>query len=88
MEGTLYVPTGEDKIYYINPVYQSSDGSVYVLSGNGHMFSGIGGEGAAYSQTLEENITVRDNGHEKHRNIVVKISFSVMIPPEKSTFYI
>ncbi len=84
LEGTLYVSAGEEHTYYINPVYQSADGSVYILSGNGgHMTGGIRSEGAVFSQTLEENITTVENGHEKRINLSVKISLSVMIPPEK-----
>lgn len=84
LEGTLYIPAeNQDIIHYINPVYQSADGSVYAVSGNGHMIGGISSEGTVYTQTLEENVTTVENGHEKRISLSVKISLSIIIPPEK-----
>ena len=46
LEGTIYVASGamSDAIY-INPVYQSEDGKVYLQSGQGFIATGDNGEG-------------------------------------------
>ncbi len=84
LEGTIYVSIGHAaKTRYINPVYQSLDGSVYATSGNGIMLAGEQGEGSAYTQTLEETKTITENGKSKTISIRIKISLSIMLPPEK-----
>lgn len=84
LEGTIYISSDfAEKAHYINPVYQNSDGSVYVTTGNGIMLSGEQGEGSVYSQTLEETNTVTENGKSKSISSYIKISISIMHPPEK-----
>lgn len=84
LEGTIYVSMGQAaKSRYINPVYQSADGSVYAISGSGIMLAGEQGEGSTYTQTLDETTTVRENGKSKTVSFNIKISLSIMIPPEK-----
>lgn len=84
LEGTIYVAMGQSATSrYINPVYQSADGSVYAISGSGIMLAGEQGEGSTYTQTLDETTTVRENGKSKTVSFNIKISLSIMIPPEK-----
>lgn len=83
MEGTIYVTPGHVKAYFFNPVYQSSDGSVYAMTGHGISASGDSPEGTAYSQTLDAAYTTAENEKTKKDSISVKISVSVMNPPEK-----
>ncbi len=84
LEGTIYVSSGYiNNVCYINPVYQNADGSVYAISGNGFMVSGEQGEGSVYSQTLEEKTTITENGKSKSASISIKISLSMIIPPEQ-----
>ena len=85
LEGTIYVSSSKrDHIYFFNPVYQSSDGSVYLVSGDSHGFSGEGyGESSAFSQTMEASTTVTENGKVKKDAISIKITISVMFEPEK-----
>ncbi len=84
LDGTIYISsTHNSKIRHINPVYQSPDGSVYTISGNGLMFSGDQGEGSIYSTTLDETITVTENGKSKTVSASIKISIAIMYPPEK-----
>jgi hypothetical protein len=83
MEGTIYVlPSGAD-IYYINPVYQSDDGSVYLTPGNGISASGEHDEGSIMAQTLENTYRTAENGKTKTDKFSVNISVSVMLAPEK-----
>ena len=84
LEGTIYV--GADSVgqtCYINPVYQSPDGSVYAESGSGFSVQGVTDEGSAYSQTLEESTTVTQNGVCKTVSTQEKITIGVMFAPEK-----
>ena len=84
LEGTIYISISHvTKTRYINPVYQSSDGSVYATTGNGIMLAGEQGEGSVYSQTLEATTTVTENGKSKSESVTIKISLSLMIPPEQ-----
>ena len=84
LEGTIYISMNQiAKSRYINPVYQDSDGSVYVTSGSGIMLAGEQGEGSVFTQTLEESATVTENGKTKTVSFDIKISLSIMLPPEK-----
>ncbi len=84
LEGTIYIsPNHSDKTYYVNPVYQSADGSVYAISGSGYMTGGPQSEGSVFSKTIEETKTVTENGVDKKTSCSVKISFATMFPPEK-----
>ncbi len=84
LDGTIYVSLKQvAKTHYINPVYQSSDGSVYATSGNGIMLAGEQGESSVYSQTLDETTTITENGKSKSVSFHIKISMSIMLPPEK-----
>jgi hypothetical protein len=84
MEGTIYMSPNQPNITrYINPVYQSSDGSVYAISGSGISAGGIQQEGAVYSQALEETRTITENNKSKTESVSIKISFAIMLPPEQ-----
>lgn len=84
LDGTIYVaPTSNNVTFYINPVYQSTDGRVYAMSGSGISFSGSTSEGAAFSKTLDETNTIIENGETNIYSISAKISISVMYPPQR-----
>ena len=54
--GTVYVAREANKeyIYYMNPVYQTADGDIYVTQGNGLMGSEAEGYGALGSWNVKE----------------------------------
>lgn len=84
LEGTIYISsTYTNRSFYINPVYQSSDGSVYATTGSGVMLGGHQGEGSVFSQTLDETTTVTENGKTKSLSTSIKISITAMPSPEK-----
>jgi len=85
LEATIYVaPSSEINTYYFNPVYQSADGSVYVVSGDAFMVNNESySEGAVYSQTMEETRTITENGKAMTESVSITISISVMFAPEK-----
>lgn len=84
LEGTIYFsPSSTDTIFYINPVFQSADGSVYATTGNGYKVDGMLGEGPSYSTTLSETTTITENGKSKASSISITISLTMMYTPEK-----
>lgn len=85
LEGTIYVsPTGRERVYYFNPVFQSADGSVYLTTGSGFMVGDWPtSEGEQYSQTLDATYTVTEKGKTKTESMSVKVSVSTMFAPEK-----
>ena len=85
IDGTIYVaPMSTIHTYYFNPVYQSADGSVYVISGNAFSVNTEKySEGSVCSYTLDTTTTINENGKVKKGSISVKISVSVMFAPEK-----
>lgn len=72
LEGTIYCPVSQYARFYCNPVYQTADGQVYLLSGIS--ISGNLTDGAAFSQRLEEKRTVNENGEEREERFCVSVS--------------
>ena len=84
LEGTIYlVPGKSGSTHYINPVYQSGDGRVYAISGQGISIGGVQSEGSVYSQKLEESVTITENGKSKKQTTVVNVSIQSKLPPQK-----
>lgn len=82
LEGTVYItPAIGIKTFYVNPVYQSKDGSVYVTTGNGFSNGGIS-DGISFSTSLDESYEVRENGKTKKNGTSAKITFQVITPPD------
>lgn len=85
IEGTIYrVPTDYDAVY-VNPVYQSSDGRVYVMSGSGYSSSGIEDEGSRFTSTLEEKHVIVEDGVEYEESFTVIVTIAVKTPIENVT---
>lgn len=83
LEGKIYTPPTKDIVhYYINPVYQSKSGEVYVVSGSGASFDGDGSEGVVFTQTMDSKTTVKENGETVSHSISVKISIAVKGSPK------
>jgi hypothetical protein len=83
LEGTIYItPTpGSPETFYINPVYQSGDGEVYLTTGNG-MSADMDSEGAAFSTTLDEKRTFTENGKKTEESFTVTVHVAVKYPTE------
>ena len=82
LEGTVYVApsSGGTSNFYINPIYQTADGRVYVVPGDGIAF-GSGIEGGGWSQTMEETATTTENGESIRRRTKVTISIQGISAP-------
>lgn len=84
MKCTIYTSTsGALNCLYYNPVYQSADGSVYAVTGNGHSYGGELTEGMCSTVTLEENNSVTLDGETAEYGTRIEISHMFMYPPEK-----
>lgn len=90
LTGTIYILPGradEDTAYYANPVYQTSDGRIYVTTGTGFSTSGDSSEGVYLTTTLSGQVDITENGKTKTEKSSVSISIAVMYKPVKITFY-
>ena len=80
--GTVYItPAIGIKTFYVNPVYQSKDGSVYVTTGNGFSNGGVS-DGSSFSTSLDKSYEVTEKGKTKKNGTSAKITFQVITPPD------
>lgn len=84
LSATLYQVIGsEEAVFEMNPIYQTADGLVYATPGNGGSFaSGVGSEGIHFTQTLNEEATLREGKAESIYRTEVSVSFGQMYRPE------
>ena len=87
MEGTFYVSPGSETTFYFNPVYQGSDGRVYLVSGGGGFLvsDAVYDEGALYTETMDEVYTTAENGKVRTDSISIKTSIACIFAPENFT---
>lgn len=84
LESTIYVYPGfAGKVFYMNPVYQSADGSVYAMTGSGYMANETWAEGEMYSQMFNEVTSITENGESTTYTTKVKTSVVTMFVPEQ-----
>jgi len=82
MEGTIYAIPGSVTIIYMNRVFQTADGQVFLEAGSGFSYHGTVGEGRVFSSTLSETRTTTENGAEAGNSISVTINHVAMFAPE------
>lgn len=84
ISGTIWTAKDSGEvIFYLNPVYQTEDGQVYLLPGSGiHFSSGVGGRA---TQKMEETRTVTVNGETFEENFAVEVAVDVTEPAETVT---
>ena len=83
MSGTIYVTPGSDNnAWYFNPVYQSADGRVYLVSGDGISCGGVMDEGAVMSQTLSDTAAVTQNGVTETYSCSIELAIEFRYAPE------
>ena len=87
LSATVYAPvdaeaeyTEKEICFYMNPVYQSPDGSVYLISGNGTAMNSVSA-GIVMSTKLSEEYKTTINGEEKKGGGSVEISFATAYVP-------
>ncbi|MGN0799904.1 MAG: hypothetical protein ACI4NU_05670 [Christensenellales bacterium] len=86
LEAVLYVAAAaetETIAWYLNPVYQSADGSVYATAGQGTSLAGGMAEGASFSTAFDETKTITADGASKERGASIKVSIEAKFPAER-----
>jgi len=84
LTGTIYLsPDHGEGICYLNPVYQSADGSVYAVQGHGYSLSGVMSEGPNITCTLAEETAVTQNGETKTAKTSVSMAIEIMYVPQE-----
>ena len=83
LEGTLYVVSAADTIFYFNPVFQNAAGDVYLTAGGGISVSGVQTEGGFFSQRIEVATTVSENGRTKTHSSSVEVAVRTMFAPRE-----
>lgn len=89
--GTLYVVPGAygETAYYLNPVYQTPEGEIYLISGQGSSARIVDevSEGEQSSLTYEHEIKeAKEDGNAETENVSVAVTLAVMYKPVKITF--
>lgn len=88
ISGTMYLLPGqadEEATYYANPVYQTAEGEIYAVSGQGFLNGGDSPEGAVFSTTLSGEIVHTENGNTKTETNSVAVHYAVMDRPLRIT---
>ena len=84
LTGTLNLSMSyTNKQIFINPVYQTEDGSVYVESGDSFMQGCTTSEGAFMTQTISDTTTTTNNGVSESKGNTVALSIAFLYAPEK-----
>lgn len=83
LKGTIYTVPAEIIAFYFNPVYQSADGAVYALSGQGLSMGGDNRTGMSLSHRLSESINRTTDGVSKSWNADIELTVELMLTPEK-----
>lgn len=84
LSGTLYFTPGQYVCFYMNPVYQSADGSVYLTAGSG-ISTDTDSEGVAMSQTMEETRSVKTtDGLDREESFSLSAEFAARYPTEQA----
>ena len=86
LEAVLYVEAAaetETVVWYLNPVYQSTDGSVYLTEGHGTSLAGGMTEGASFSTKFDETETVTVDGKSVETGASVSVRIESKFPAER-----
>ena len=84
MKGTIYASViNGSRVFYINPVYQTENGELYALAGNGMSQSGDLFEGMNHSIELKDETAEKINGKISSYSSRVDVTVNFMHPPEK-----
>lgn len=90
LTGTLYILPGtekEDIAYHANPVFQTADGRIYVVSGQGFCTGENTSEGERFSTTLSGETTLTENGMVKAEKSSVTVNYETMNRPVNIILY-
>ena len=84
LKGTLNLSMSfANKQIFINPVYQTEDGSVFVESGNSFGQDGVISEGTFVTNTISDTTTTTNNGESQSNANSVALSIAFLYTPDK-----
>jgi len=85
MEGTVLIVPGTSAmaIVHMNPVFQTTDGSVFLTNGSAFSGHGLETEGLIFSTFIEETKTITENGVESTYSTSITINVTSMFAPTK-----
>lgn len=84
MEGTVYVSTNANAVaFYFNPVYQTSAGEVYVISGEGMFFGDHSAAGTSMSYEIKDTHALAMGDLTTSYGAEIKVTVCYMDEPEK-----
>lgn len=84
LEGTIYASTlSEARCFYVNPVYQTEDGRVYAVTGEGITMSGDLVDGMSHTLALTESRSTTVNGDTLKNETSVTVTVEYITPPER-----
>ena len=85
---TIYQQTSkEQKTYYVNPVYQTENGDIYAITGNGYANGTPSEEGNTMAATITAESREVENGKAKKDTCKVSVQFANMYKPVKTVIY-
>ena len=88
LEGTLYLQAGKaHEAYYLNPVHQTEDGEIYVVTGQGLSSNKIGEDGNDMKGTRSATTNLTVDGVTKSYKCSVEVRFVTVDTPTKVRFY-
>ena len=83
LEASVYVSTQSGiRDFYINPVYQTEDGRVYTVAGNGMSMGGDLTAGLRHTATLTESQALTHSGETTVSESSVTIAIEYVAPPQ------
>lgn len=71
--GMVYVQCGDTEIFYINPVFQDSEGRVYLTAGTGISSEIV--DGSSMSQAMSSEYTISAEGETQTYSMRVEVTF-------------
>lgn len=84
MEGTIYLGLDIEGIFYLNPVYQTTDHKVYMLAGESIYLSS--GSAGSFSYDITESSKIIEGGKEKKVTNKAKLTLDRMDPTTTIVF--
>jgi len=85
LEGTVYMVPGAaaNAVIFMNPVYQTTAGEVFLTSGNAFSSHGLLTEGRIFSTNGAETRTITENGAENTNSVSVTVNIYSMFAPTR-----
>ena len=85
LSGTIFeIADGMEKIWYVNPVYQTKKGEIYAITGNGYSNGGHESEGSTMAASISGESTITENGKSQKEASKVTVQFTSMYKPVKT----